>query len=128
MGYEVCSTKEFDAYCDKWDILNKFPKNHSKRTFMFYNNGGADGTDNLFGFILKQHGINVKMVGYDFHNNKPVIPNNAIGAIFFNTRHTWAIRKHDNDRQWWVHDSLRQPSIYRHRSTNRYAALYCFHK
>jgi hypothetical protein len=127
MGYDVCSTKEFDALCDEWDTINSFPKHHSKRTFAFYNNGGTDGADNLFGFVLKKYNIHIKITGYDFHNKKPIIPNNALGAILFNTRHTWAIRKHDDDK-WWVHDSLRPPYVYRHISTNRYAALYCFHK
>ena len=105
-----------------------FPTNHSKRTFLFYNNGGTDGTDNLFGFILKQYNIHLKMIGYDFHNNKPMIPNNAIGCICFNTRHTWSIRKHESDGKWWVHDSLRQPYVYHHRTSRSYATLYCFHK
>ena len=124
----MCNVQNFDKYCDKWDIINKFPVNYSKKSFVFYNNGGTTGDNNLFGFILRECGIHIKMIGYDFHNRKPTIPNDAIGAIFFNTRHTWAVRKHKSDGRWWVHDSLRQPSLYRHRDSNRYAVLYCFNK
>lgn len=128
MGYEVCSIPEFNAYCDKWDSINHFPPHHSKSTFAFYNNGGPSGTENLFGFVLQSNNLSIQMVGYDFHHSKPAIPADAIGLICFNTRHTWAVRKHTADGKWWVHDSLRTPFQYRHRSTNRYCALYCFNK
>jgi len=57
-----------------------------------------------------------------------MIPDNAIGAIMFNTRHTWAVRKHSEDGNFWKHDSLREATPYVHRSTKAYAALYCFLK
>ena len=114
----------FDTICDEWDKLNTFPTGYTKRTQCFFNNGD---TSNIFGYFLQKYGYSVKFIGYDFHEKKPPLPSNAIGAIVFNTSHTWSIRKHA-DNMWWIHDSLRLPTKYIYRPNDMCAFLYCFHK
>ena len=126
IGKEICQVQEFSILCDKWDNKNGINNNTTKTNYTFYNNGGDAGNNNIFGEVLKTKGYNIKMVGYDFHERKPPIPGHALGAIVFNQQHTWAVRKH-TDNRWWIHDSLRATgSVYNHMTNNRYAMFHIF--
>ena len=114
LGFELCSQKEFDILCDKWDALNNFTPNISKKTQLYYNNGD---TNNIFGFILKQYDIEINITGYESYETKPYPDDACIGIICFNTKHTWALRKH-SDNNWWIHDSLRYPIKLQHNKLN----------
>jgi len=122
IGKEICSIQEFQTICSKWDAENKITGDLSRTTQLFYNNGNAD---NIFGKVLGLKGYKVSFIGYDFHETKPPIPGHALGAILFNQGHTWAIRKHI-DGQWWVHDSMRAPMVYRHVSNRSFAMFHIF--
>ena len=104
VGRELITLKEFDSYCEKFDKSNLFVSGSSRNGHLFYNNGG---TDNIFGYILKEKGINTKMVHYDFYRNKKIDDSagNIIGYIIYNHGHTYCV-KIDN-REKWIIDSMK---------------------
>ena len=104
IGRAVCTTAEFDKYCDEFDKKNKFEVKCSKNNQEFYNNGNDD---NIFGYVLKKKGINTRMIGYE-KNRKTKIDitdfEDLLGAFVLNPGHVYCVRYIDG--KFYVIDSL----------------------
>ena len=104
IGREVCNIPDFNKLCDEFDKKNKFEINCSKNSHEFYNNGDSD---NIFGYVMKNKGIDVRMIGYDRHRKTDINIEDfedLLGAIVLQPGHTFCIRYYDN--KWYVIDSL----------------------
>ena len=103
-GDNLVSLKEFDLYCDEYDIKINFDKGSSRRRHMFYTNRE---TDNIFGYILMKKRINVKMKHYDYYSNKKIKSRSSdtIGYIVYNRGHTYCVRIVGNE--FWLIDSMK---------------------
>ena len=104
MGRQICTTAEFNTYCDELDTKNKFEVKCSKNSQEFYNNGGDD---NIFGYTMRKKGITTRMEGYDRHRKSPINitdTEDLLGAFVLSPGHVWCIRYIDN--KWRVIDSL----------------------
>ena len=104
IGKKLVTIPEFNKYCDSFDVLQKFEKGSSRNKYFFYNNGLID---NIFGYILAQKGIHIKMEHYDFYKSKRIKPhtNLTIGYIVYNANHTYCVRYINNTP--YLIDSMR---------------------
>jgi hypothetical protein len=103
VGRQICTTVEFDKYCDEFDKQNKFEVNYSKNSQEFYNNGEEN---NIFGYTMKKKGINTRMEGYDRHRKHDIKidTEDLLGAFILSPGHVWCIRYIDG--KWFLIDSL----------------------
>ena len=106
VGKQLITLHEFNSYCDKFDALNNFDKGSSRNKHYFYNNGG---TNNIFGYCLQKKGIFTNMTHYDISKSTRIDTkffNKAYGCILYNRRHTYCMRKIQND--YYIIDSMRR--------------------
>jgi len=106
LGRQICTTIEFDKYCDELDSKNNFTVKCSKNSQEFYNNGNDD---NIFGYTMKKKGINVRMTGYDFHRKLDIKLDDIdledlLGAFAMVNGHVYCVRYYNDI--WHVIDSL----------------------
>ena len=104
LGRQICTTSEFDKYCDELDTKNKFEIKCSKNSQEFYNNGGDN---NIFGYTMKKKGINTRMEGFDRHRKTPINitdTEDLVGAFVLSPGHVWCVRYVDG--HWYVIDSM----------------------
>lgn len=105
-GRKIVSYPQFDKHCDNFDKKNGFSSGFSRSKFGFYNFGG---TNNIFGYVLKNSGINIKMIHYDYYKSKninKVSSDKTIGFIVYNRNHTYCMRYNKNAKKGYIIDSL----------------------
>lgn len=110
VGRQLYTTEQFNKLCDEFDLYNKFSEMTSKNNHTFYNNSGIK---NIFGYALIKKGISIDMEAFDTHRQKNIEIEDMdtfMGAIVFNTSHTWCVRNIDDNL--YIIDSMGgNPSI-----------------
>lgn len=93
MGKELINIADFDKLCDDFDKANNFDRQCSRKDHLFYNYGAED---NIFGFALRNKGVEVKMIGYDNWRKEDIDletnKDDLLGAFVFKEGHVWCVR------------------------------------